>query len=391
MAPTSQPLFPDMTLTRGTEEAYSTGIFPSQRIRQLIGAGQVWANVPVADDQIQPASLDLRLGPVAYRVRASFLPNRSTVRTRLEDLSLQAPVEMSLASPTVLEQGRVYIVPLLEEVQLPHDIWAKANPKSTTGRLDVFTRLITDFGTKFDHVPAGYRGRLYLEVAPQTFSIVVAEATRLSQLRFWRGTPVPSDTKLAQLNQSEALVYGEEDLPAEAVIEKGLWLSVDLTGASSCGLVGYRAKRHAPVIDLAKVDFYNPAEFWDPIHADARRYLVLDPDEFYILASRERISVPPSVAAEMTGYEPSLGEFRVHYAGFFDPGFGYGRGDTRGTRAVLEVRTHQVPYVLEDQQRVARLVFERLQIVPDRIYGSEIGSSYQSQGLTLSKQFRGPS
>jgi dCTP deaminase len=385
MAIIDRQMFPELGAhTPGVEE-HTTGILPSQRIRALIQAQHLLAAAPISDDQIQPASIDLRLGEVAYRVRASFLPTRSSVRTRLDELCLH---QMDLRAPTILERGCVYIVPTLEELNLPGDLWAKANPKSTTGRLDVFTRLIADFGDSFDRVPVGYKGRLYLEIVPQTFSIIVSRGARLSQLRFWRGTPLPSDTKLAELHESEVVLYDADDAPAKAVIAKGLWLSVDLAGSGAGGLVGYRAKPHAPAVDLARVDYYDPAEFWEPLYAGLRRYLILEPDEFYILASRERVSIPPAFAAEMIGYEPALGEFRVHYAGFFDPGFGYGLGDLKGTRAVLEVRSHQVPYVLEDGQRVARLVFERLQSPPDRVYGPGIGSSYQQQGLTLSKQFR---
>ena len=384
MALTNRPLFPELGADNPAVEGHTTGILPSQRICKLIQAQQLLASVPIADEQIQPASIDLRLGDVAYRVRASFLPTRFSVRKRLEDLCLH---EMDLCGPTILERGCVYIVPVMEELNLPSDLWAKANPKSTTGRLDVFTRLITDFGTSFDHVAAGYKGKLYLEIVPQTFSIIASQGARLSQLRFWRGAPLPSDTKLAELHENEFVVY-DDDAPGRAVISKGLWLSVDLAGTNTSGLIAYRAKQHAPAVDLGRVNYYDPAEFWEPIYAGSRRYLILEPDEFYILASRERVSVPPGFAAEMTGYEPALGEFRVHYAGFFDPGFGYGLGDVKGTCAVLEVRSHQVPYVLEDGQRVARIVFERLQSPPDRIYGPGLGSSYQAQGLTLSKQFR---
>jgi dCTP deaminase len=376
-------LFPELADARSADDLeHSTGVLPSQRLRWLIDAGHLCASEPIGDDQIQPASVDLRLGPVAYRVRASFLPNRATVRKRLEDLAAHV---LDLTQPAVLERGCVYIVPLLEELNLPPGYWAKANPKSTTGRLDVFTRLVTDFGNRFDHVDDGYRGRLYLEIAPQTFSVAVSQGTRLSQLRFWRGKPLPSDTALTQLHEAQALVYTAADEPLDAVIAKGLWLSVDLASGS---IVGYRAKRHAPVVDLRRIGYYDPAEFWDPLGADGRRSLILEPDEFYILVSRERISVPPGFAAEMMGYEPALGEFRVHYAGFFDPGFGYALSEVRGTHAVLEVRSHQVPYVLEDGQRVARLIFERLLGVPDRLYGPGIGSSYQFQGLSLSKHFR---
>ncbi len=388
MVLTDRHLFPELARDNPAVEGHTTGILPSQRIRQLIDAEYLIATPPITDDQIQPASVDLRLGQVAYRVRASFLPARTSVRKRLEQLCLH---EIDLRAPTILERGCVYLVPVIEELDLPNDLWAEANPKSTTGRLDVFTRLITDFGVRFDNVPAGYRGKLYLEIVPQTFSIIVSAGARLSQLRFSRGTPVPSDAKLVELHENEVVVY-DDDGPSTADISKGgIWLSVDLAGANTSGLVGYRAKQHAPAVDLSRVDYYDPTEFWEPLHAGSRGYVILEPDEFYILASRQRISVPPAFAATMSGYEPALGEFRVHYAGFFDPGFGYGLQELQGACAVLEVRSHLIPYVLEDGQRVAHLIFERLQCRPDRIYGPSIGSSYQAQGLALSKQFRRPS
>jgi dCTP deaminase len=381
----SIPLFPELGALLDARDGRSTGILPSQHIHDLIQQRHLTASVDFEADQLQPASIDLRLGPLAYRVRASFLPNRTSVRQRLEELDSH---EMDLTRPAVLERGGVYIVPLLESVSLPEQFWAKANPKSSTGRLDILTRLITDFGTRFDYVPTGYKGKLYLEIAPQTFSVMVSQGTRLSQLRFWRGAPLPSDTLLTRLHEDEGVVYVGDDEPAEALISKGLWIHVDLSGGGPAGIIGYRAKGHAPVIDLAQIDFYAARDFWDPIFANESRFLILDPGEFYILGSQERLQIPPTVAAEMVGYEPKLGEFRVHYAGFFDPGFGYGLGDMKGTPAVLEVRSLGVPYVLENGQQVARLIFEPLMAVPDRIYGPEIGSSYHLQGLSLSKQFR---
>jgi dCTP deaminase len=378
----SASLFPDLAAEAPGEAESSAGILPSQRIRWLIQAGHLSASAPFDDDQVQPASIDLRLGALAYRVRASFLPNRASIRSRLELFSSHA---IDLRSPTVLERGCVYIVPALEDLNLPRDISAKANPKSTIGRLDVFTRLITDYGTEFEQVPAGYKGRLYLEIVPRTFSILVAQGSRLSQLRFWRGSRAPSDAKLAELHAAETLVSLEDDAPAEPFISRGLWVSVDLSGGE---VVGYRARRYAPPVDLARVAFYDPTDFWEPIVGHGS--IILDPDEFHLLVSRERVRIPPAYAAEMVGYEPTVGEFRVHYAGFFDPGFGYGSADPMGARAVLEVRSHEVPFVLEHGQRVARLIFERLQSVPDRLYGPAIGSSYQFQGLSLSKQFRQP-
>lgn len=383
MKPSVLTLFPE--LEKDLETFYTTGILPAQNLAEFIQKGHISASQPISPDQIQPASIDLRLGSVAYRVRASFLPSRkSTVPRKVEQLKTH---EIDLSSPAVLERGCVYIVPLLEELRLPPAVSGKANPKSTIGRLDVFTRLITDYGSGFERVPAGYKGSLYLEIVPRTFSILVHQGTRMSQLRFIRGTPPPSDSKLAELHERETLVYLKDDAPGEAEIAKGLWVSVDLQGDEGSEVVGYVARHHAPLVDLDKVDYYDPADFWEPIRA-RHKHLILNPDDFYILASKEKVRVPPGFAAEMVGYDPSVGEFRIHYAGFFDPGFGYGDDDVRGTRAVLEVRSHGVPFLLEDGQRIGRLIFERLMAKSDKVYGAGIGSSYQSQGLALSKQFK---
>jgi dCTP deaminase len=303
---------------------------------------------------------------------------------RVKDLQIH---EMDLCRPAVLERGCVYIVPLLESLHLPLSIAGKANPKSTTGRLDVFTRLLADAGAGFDQVPAGYEGPLYVEVIPRTFSILVQQGTRLNQLRLMTGAPLASDPQLASLHQQEPVVYVNDSAPEFPAISAGLWLSVDLDGLAGWDVIGYRAKRHAPLIDLDKIDYYHPAEFWDPIPRPKRGRLILDPDEFYLLASRERIRVPPSMAAELVSYDPAVGEFRVHYAGFFDPGFGYGEG-VRGTHAVLEVRLHGVPFMIEDGQRIGRLQFETLLEPPDRLYGPAMGSAYQGQLLALGKQFQ---
>ena len=381
----SQTLFPDLDLS--SEAPHTTGILPSQRLRQLVDAGQIRAGKPVLPDQIQPSSVDLRLGAVAYRVRASFLPNEhSTVRRKLDAHTLE---EISLTSPAVFERGQVYVVPLEEELSLPAHISGRANPKSTTGRLDVFTRLLTDYGREFDTVPAGYTGKLYAEIVPGTFRVIVRQGARLNQLRLARGAPGASDAKLSRLDQEVNLVYGAGDVRGEAVIEGGLRFSVDLSGAENGpdGVIGYRGRRDAPEVDLERVGHYDPRAFWDPIYRSAGRDLILNPEQFYILASREKVRIPPQFAAEMVPYDPSVGEFRIHYAGFFDPGFGFGTDDIKGTRAVLEVRSHEVPFLLEDGQYVGRLLFERLMDVPDKLYGQGIGSSYQKQGLALSKHF----
>ena len=376
-------LFPDLERDlRG----FTTGVLPSQKIEEFIKAGHISAKTPISHDQIQPASLDLRLGPVAYRVRASSLPGeRSSVMERVERLRLH---EIDLTKSSVLEKGCVYIVPLIEELSLPSQISGKANPKSTTGRLDIFTRLITDYGTEFERVPQGYKGKLYIEIVPRTFSVLVQEGTRLNQLRLVRGGPPPSDKQLDKLHEKETLVYSEDGLPGQAMISKGLWLSVDLRGSSDSEVIGYRAKRHAPLMDLNEINYYEPLEYWEPISRSKTNQIILNPDDFYILVSKEKISVPHNFAAAMVPYDPSVGEFRIHYAGFFDPGFGYGSGDIKGTNAVLEVRSHEVPFLLEDGQVVGRLIYERLLAVPEKVYGKDIGSSYQCQGLSLSKQFK---
>ena len=367
--------------------SYTTGILPSQSIEDLIAAGHITGEPAVAADQIQPSSLDLRIGPVAYRIRASFLSSRNArVIDKLHENHLY---KIDLTRPAVLERGCAYMAPLVEELNLPGDISGKANPKSTTGRLDVFTRLITDYGSEFERVPAGYKGKLYTEIVPRTFSIVVEKGVRLNQLRLRRGNPPPSDTELARLHEQETLVYSEDELPADALIaNKSLWLSVDLSGDERSEVIGYKARHNTGLIDLGKINHYDPLEYWEPIHRTRSRTLVLDPNDFYILASKERVRIPQTFAAEMVPYDPSVGEFRIHYAGFFDPGFGYGADDIKGTHAVLEVRSHEVPFLLEDGQVVGRLVFERLLSAPGKVYGQGIGSSYQHQRLALSKQFK---
>jgi len=369
-----------------------SGVLPSQALEQMIASGAIRARTPILPEQVQPSSLDLRLGAEAYRVRASFLAAGSaTVTSKLEQYRLHT---LDLTRPAVLEKGCVYIVPLQEELALPAAISGKANPKSSTGRLDIFTRLITDEGRQFEIVPVGYRGRLFAEVVPRTFSVVVRQGERLSQLRLFQGSHQPSDQLLREIDSAETLVYLPDESRGEANIANGLRLSVDLAGIEGSSVIGFRAKRHAPLIDLSKIGHYPTEDFWDPIFRNESRTLVLDPEDFYILASREKVRIPPQYAAEMVPYDPTIGEFRIHYAGFFDPGFGYGSGEgegaIRGTRAVLEVRSHEVPFILEDGQVVASLVFERLLERPRALYGEGIGSNYQRQGLKLSKHFRAP-
>ncbi|WP_284351450.1 2'-deoxycytidine 5'-triphosphate deaminase [Roseisolibacter agri] len=361
------------------------GVLAAQHLEELIAAGRITGEPAVQPAQVQPASVDLRLGATGYRVQASFLPGeRATVRERLDELVMH---EIDLTRPCVLEKGCVYLVPLAETLDLPETLSGKANPKSTTGRLDIFTRLIVDHATEFDVVPAGYRGPLYLEIVPRTFSVLVTQGTRLNQLRLALGAPESNDALLDELHDREGLVF-VGDAPIDARIAGGLWIGVDLVGADATSVVGYRARAHAPLIDLSRIAHYDPRDFWESIPRPGKGRLILNPDDFYILMSRERVRVPARYAAAMVPYEPAIGEFRVHYAGFFDPGFGHGPHAPTGTRAVLEVRSHEVPFVLEDGQIVGRLLYERLLDEPTKLYGADIGSSYSTQLLRLAKQFR---
>jgi dCTP deaminase len=376
-------LFPDLAPTGVNVK---TGVLPSQAIRELISAGLIKAQPSISEEQIQPASLDLRIGYVAHRVQAGFLPGQySTVEERVSALRMS---RVDLSSSTVLEKGCVYVVPLLEEIFLPEGISAKANPKSTTGRLDVLVRLITDFGVEYERVPSGYKGKLYAEIVPLTFSIRLPALTRLNQLRFFRGNPLASDSQINALDERQALVYSQEENPVKAQVERGLRISVNLYSENPSEIIAYKAKKNAPIVDLSELNHYDPADFWDAKYRVSDKGLILDPGDFYILASKEHIRVPPEYAAEMVPFDPSMGEFRIHYAGFFDPGFGYGDSDIKGTRAVLEVRAHEVPFLIEHGQIVGRLTYMRLLTAPDKVYGVGIGSSYQRQALALSKQFR---
>ncbi len=361
-----------------------TGTLPSQIIRQLIRSKEILAVREVAPKQIQPASLDLRLGAKAHRVRASFLPGpERSVAQKIAELSMH---QIDLAQGAVLETGCVYVAQLEEGLALTGAIAGWANPKSSVGRLDVFTRLITDRATEFDRVPAGYKGPLYAEISPQTFSILARQGSRLNQLRLGRGSRKTSKAERSAVHGEIELV-GDEPRANKGAAQ-ALDITIDLDGDRATGLVGFRAKRHTALIDIDQSGIYEPAEFWDPIYVTPERRLILDPNEFYILASRELVKVPPDYAAEMAAYDTQVGEFRAHYAGFFDPGFGYQAGGGPGTRAVLEVRSHKVPFFLEHGQTVGRLVYERMAARPDALYGEGIGSSYQTQGLALSKHFK---
>lgn len=367
--------------------AHSGGVLSCRQIEAMAQTGAIRVDAPLAPGQIQPASLDLRLGARAYRVRASFLPGAE--RGVSDILSALAYDEMSLEDEgAILERDCVYVVPLMESLALPAEVSGAANPKSSTGRLDIFTRLITDRGERFDEVAPGYVGPLYAEVSPRSFSIRARRGSRLNQLRF-RGRPAGagqgahalSDAALTALHGETPLVDGPLNL------RDGVVLRVALGAESFGGIVGYRAQKHTDVIDVDRVGAYRVDDYWDRLPARDGR-LILDPGDFYILASRERLAIPADLAAEMAPMDAAIGEFRVHYAGFFDPGFGAGADGRPGARAVLEVRSREVPFILEDGQYIGRLVYERMAEAPETLYGAAGVSNYQGQGLKLAKHFR---
>lgn len=373
-----------------------SGVLSDRELWMAIREGWITAIQPIADTQVQPASLDLRLGVEAYQLRASFLPGDQTVQARLrqtdsvDDLVID---RFSLNPAATLQPRSVYVVPLAESLQLPRTVRGRCNPKSTTGRLDIFTRVITDESERFDEVRPGYHGPLYLEVAPQSFPIRLQAGVCLSQLRLLAGSPALSDQTLRRLYRTTPLLYDDDNRPLDlrqVTFHEGLCMSVDLSGRLTGGIIGYRAHPHPPVVDLSRIGFYDPTEFWEPIKRPNRDAFILEADRFYILVSKERIRVPPEFAAEMVVYDAGAGEIRTHYAGFFDPGFGFGDGSVLGTKVVMEVRAREVPFMVYDGQTSFKVWFERLCGPPERVYGVGLGSSYQHQVLTLSKQFRRP-
>ena len=356
--------------------AAKTGVLPMQDIKQMFQLGIINAKNPITYNQIQPASMDLRLGSTAYRIRASFLTGRDNkVNDRIESFCMHS---MDLTSGAVLEKGCVYLVELQESLNLTADIYAAANAKSSTGRLDILTRLIADGGIEFDRIGRGYNGPLYAEICPRSFSVKVRTGSKLNQLRFRQGNSILDDAQITRLHHTKKIVT------EPVLVDDGLGFSVDLRRPNQP--VGYRAKSHTGIIDIDKVQSFKVADFWEPVFA-VNEQLILDPESFYILVSKECVRIPPLYAAEMMPYIAMIGEFRVHYAGFFDPGFGWDQSGNLNSRAVLEVRCHEVPFTLEHGQQVGRLCFEQMLSAPKQLYGADAKSNYQGQGLRLSKHF----
>jgi dCTP deaminase len=371
-----------------TPPVSKAGVLPRQAIKAAIKAGWVGSAARIDDKHVQPASLDLTLGARAYRLRSSFLPGRRSVVEQLETFLMD---ELDLTDGAVFEQGRPYLVELNESLRLPAGVKARANPRSSTGRLDIFTRLLTDRGERFDEVKEGYEGRLYVEVVPRSFTVRIRTGLRLNQLRFIAGDAPVSDAELIAWHDREPLVFASSTVASSerAPVSGGLFLSVDLSRQAKLQYVGYRARRNSALIDLEQTGKYEIRDFWERVPADRHGKLILEPEEFYLLVSRERVRIPGELAAEMAAYDPTSGELRTHYAGFFDPGFGVvGDGQVPGTAAVLEVRAHDVSFALEHGQTLCKLTFERMQEAPDKLYGAELGSRYQRQYLALGRQFR---
>ena len=374
-----------------------TGILPSQKIKEMLDSGEIKALLrPIDNDQVQPASIDLRLGDCAYPVDTSFLPGKGMrVLEKMKHLDDRYnDFKIDLKNGAVLEKGRIYVIPLLEAIDLRSEVAAFANPKSSTGRMDILTRLIADEATIFDQVSEGYRGELYIEVAPRSFSVVVKTGTRLNQLRFRRTRgeepkPITSTDWKQLLDEGQIVDFSDQDKKPKSNKTGVLPFTVDLQGSGAeDNLIGYRAKKHAKRIDLEKRD-YDPLDFWEPIRFHKTSSLILAPDEFFILMTKEAIAVPPEYAAEMLPYDTRAGEFRVHYAGFFDPGFGWNAHTNKAgsSRGVLEVRSHEVPFLLEHGQTVGWLRYERMAARPELLYGQDSNSNYQGQSLKLAKQF----
>jgi len=372
---------------RGVPEG-ARGVLPSQHIREAIAVGYIHADgEKIPDDRVQPASLDLRLGPRAFRLRCSFLPGAETVERKMRPLIID---ELDLRGGAVLEPNRPYLIPLAERLALPEGLRAKTNPKSSTGRLDVFTRVVTDGSYRFDEIADGYRGPLYLEVVPLSFAVQVEAGLSLNQLRIVVGRAPLTDAELLAEHHASPLLFrnGQPVSAGDLSLAEGLFLSLDLRGDKR-GNVGFRAKLNTPGLDMSAIGCHRVDDYWERVTSEERARIVLDPERFYLLLSEESVRVPPTLAAEMTAFDPTSGELRTHYAGFFDPGFGYSRdGQLLGSRAALEVRAHDVPFMIEQGQGVCKLTFERMLAEPDELYGDDVGSNYQGQVQTLSKHFR---
>ena len=373
-------------MTNPLNNTQKTGVLPFVLLQSATHHRIIKAASPVPNGNYQPASLDLRLGNTAYSLQCSFLANASTVEAKLHELTIQ---KIDLRDGAVLERNRPYLIPLQEEFNLPEEIWAKANPKSSTGRLDIFTRLVTDLNNHFDTIPSGYKGPAYLEVFSRSFTIKLQTGICLNQVRLFNGDPRCNPGEVLDLHRQRALMFNGQGQPLEPGPTADNKASFSVLLNDGPYPIGYRAKRNSALLDISRNGAYDHREYWQPVWSDTKGSLILEPEEFYLLRASEAIAIPPGLAAEMTPYDTSSGELRTHYAGFFDPGFGYGdQGEMKGVQPVLEIRAHDVPFMVEENQQVSSLVFERMATPPHKWYGPRIGSSYQRSGRMLSKHFK---
>ena len=349
----------------------------------------ITADTALCDDQIQMASIDLSLKGPVYGMRASGLPRRGeTVRSRI-DASAKTGYTFNLTGEDkLLSRRQTYIIPLNEGLKLPPGFAARFSPKSSTGRVDVLARILADGIPHFDSVPAeGYRGPLYLEVTPLSCDILLRSGQSLMQMRLRQGDSLVSANDLVTLQAEKGIVWGKDGKPIApeklSLAEHGLYMHVDLDR----DIVGFMARD--PILaelSFAKSDFYDPYDFWEPITRPKGGSIVLNPGRFYLLATKERVKVPSNICGDIAAYDASTGEFRTHYAGFFDPGFGGSKPEERGTVGVMEVRGREIPFELQDNQPVCRMDFQWLDEVPNRLYGA--GNNYTGEQPSLGKFFR---
>ncbi|MBI29421.1 MAG: 2'-deoxycytidine 5'-triphosphate deaminase [Pelagibacteraceae bacterium] len=357
------------------------GALAYQNYKFLIENNIINSNNRIPDESIQPASIDLRLGNFAYRVSSSFLTINKTVEDRIKNFIID---KIDISQGHLFKKNQIYIVEVQESLNLDSKLSGKCNPKSSTGRLDILSRVISDYSSEYEVIKPGYKGKIYLEITSKTFNIVFTEGDKLSQLRLRKNNIVTTnDRELIGLHKLSPLLYNKNHKAIKPLINNGLKITAAVFNDDEP--IAYKAKKDSPEIFFNKLRFHNKKDYWVSINKTKKNSLIIEPNEFYILKSKEKIKISRNLAAEMIPYDSEIGEFRAHYAGFFDPGFG---NEMKGSHAVLEIKTYEVPFAVEDGQIIARLIFEKLAEEPTKIYGEGIKSNYQNQGLALSKHFR---
>ncbi len=332
-------------------------------------------NETIDQNQIQPASLDLSLSEECYEIKHSFLSHKTTVRRKLKDLIIK---KINLNKEFIFKKDKTYIVKLNESLNLKNNIFGHCNPKSSTGRLDIFCRTIVDFAEEYEKIPNNYQGEIFLEITSRSFDVAFKKGNCLNQLRLIMGNQYYlSDEQLKKIKTKLKITNFKKNT---LKINNGVKISVDLSNSKT---IAYVAKNNTPVLKFSKIKSHKINDFWKAIK-NIDNSLLIEKNKFYILKSKEKVIIPDNLAGEMIPYDTGIGDFRAHYAGFFDPGFGM----PNGTYAVLEVKTNEIPFLLEDGQTIARIKYEKLNKNSNIVYGKDIKSNYQNQGLKLSKHFK---